>query len=61
MVCNKCNPEPGIVIPPQVIKKMYARFDVDCMAFHNRKNIVAEYMRSYLRQNHNTVQDQSFQ
>lgn len=47
-LCNKCNPQPGMVIPTKVIKKMYARFNVDCMAFYFRKEILTKYMKEYI-------------
>lgn len=53
-VCNKCNPMPGLIIPPQIIKKMYARFNVDSLAFYYRKDILAKYMQEYMQQMHDS-------
>ncbi len=47
-VCNKCNPLPGLVIPPHIIKKMYARFNVDPLAFYSRKEILQGFMIKYV-------------
>lgn len=43
-VCNVCNPT-SRKIPPKIIKKMYALFSVDSLAFFYRQDILAQYMK----------------